>query len=362
MTGLPAIGRWAVELDLYDGPSHVCVVDRELPAGKVRTGQDDARLVHRAHPAHDRSATSPIHRHQPAPRPAPMAGLGQGPVNPGSGDLEYESSGDHIPIGVQRSADGVAHLGHRVKIKATVTVDDDSNDAATARAADGDLFQVDPGGSSDPSQQLDESLFRGSLGLGHLGLLHHRRPHIQPSPPHLRPPAAYDGRCARLTIVAPEVDRRTAVFGIAAISASGLVALAGCSNSGSSRKAAPAATPGPPDSSPSVDPAAALAAELRQRAEADERRLLAACAAPAGVEPFATLRSVHQAHLHTLTGTVPGSPAPAAAPPAPAQLAALEQAAATNRRADCLRASPNQAPLLASLAASGNVAVALLVS
>jgi hypothetical protein len=181
----------------------------------------------------------------------------------------------------------------------------------------------------------------------------------------LRPPEAYDGRCARLTIVAPEVDRRTAVLAIAvvgaAVSGSAIGVLTGCDSSGSTGKPSPA--PGADGSAkPSKSRADVVDAELRERAVADERTLLAASAAPPGVEPFATLRGVHADHLRVLTGIRPTMPAAPSKAPATAQLAALERVAAAARRLDCVRASATQAPLLGSLAASGNVAAALLAS
>jgi hypothetical protein len=120
----------------------------------------------------------------------------------------------------------------------------------------------------------------------------------------------------------------------------------------SSRAPLPAATP---------DPRAAADAGLRQRAIADERRLLAAAAAPAAMEPFATIRGLHRAHLRTLTGQLPAEPAaqPAAAV---ATLAAAERAVAGTRRQECAGASAALAPLLASLAASADVAVSLLAT
>ena len=107
------------------------------------------------------------------------------------------------------------------------------------------------------------------------------------------------------------------------------------------------------------DPAVAADAHLRERAITDERRLLAAAAAPAGTEPFATIRGLHRAHLRTLTGVLPADPAPKAAPAA-ALLAVSERTAATARRSDCAAASSDLAPLLASLSASADVAVSLL--
>ena len=120
--------------------------------------------------------------------------------------------------------------------------------------------------------------------------------------------------------------------------------------SGSSRRQPPSAT---------IDPATAGDARLRRRAIADERRLLATAAAPAGTEPFATIRGLHRAHLRTLTGQSPAEPAARPAP-AVATLAASERAAARARRADCAGASATLAPLLACLAASADVAVSLL--
>jgi hypothetical protein len=120
--------------------------------------------------------------------------------------------------------------------------------------------------------------------------------------------------------------------------------------SGSSRSPAPSATD---------DRARAVDAGLRGRAIADERRLLAAAAGPASAEPFATIRGLHRAHLRTLTGRLPAEPAAQAAPSA-ASLQIAERAAAGARRGDCTAASAELAPLLASLAASADVAVSLL--
>jgi hypothetical protein len=139
------------------------------------------------------------------------------------------------------------------------------------------------------------------------------------------------------------------------------VTAAGCSDSSrpSQPRRSPASRPAPP-------PAAAAATfdeQLRSRAISDERRLLAACAALPGQErrePFATLRRLHQAHLRVLTAQAAPSPAAGRGPLASAPLAVAERQAAAARRADCVRASPALAPLLASLAASGNVAALLL--
>jgi hypothetical protein len=99
---------------------------------------------------------------------------------------------------------------------------------------------------------------------------------------------------------------------------------------------------------------------LRERAIDDERRLLRICAAPAGVEPFATLRSVHRDHLRALTGRAVPDVAATAQPLPPQTVAKAEASVAVARRTDCGSASTALAPLLASLAAGGNVAVALL--
>ncbi len=124
----------------------------------------------------------------------------------------------------------------------------------------------------------------------------------------------------------------------------------------------PKATPARSSSArPTVtpDPAAAADARLRERAVAGERRLLAAAAAPQGVEPFATIRGLHRAHLRVLTGSLPADPSAATAP-AVATLAGAERAVAVARRSDCIAASAALAPLLASLSASADAAVSLL--
>jgi hypothetical protein len=91
-----------------------------------------------------------------------------------------------------------------------------------------------------------------------------------------------------------------------------------------------------------------------------QHRLLAASAGPAGQEPFASVRALHSQHLQRLTGSPAKQPAVAPHPPVAATLATAEQAAAVQLRADCLQASPELAPLLASLAASSEVAALLL--
>ncbi len=139
----------------------------------------------------------------------------------------------------------------------------------------------------------------------------------------------------------------------------GLVGLTvGCDSSGpASPPEADGSSPAPP--TVSADPTAAAQARLRERAIADEQRLLAAAAAPAGAEPFATIRGLHRAHLRTLTGRLPAEPVAGAAPAAGA-LAAAERALAVARRSDCTQAPAALAPLLASLSASASVAVSLL--
>jgi hypothetical protein len=121
--------------------------------------------------------------------------------------------------------------------------------------------------------------------------------------------------------------------------------------------------PQPPKASASATAAAARAEKvdsgLRARAVAQEKRLLAACAAPAGQEPFASVRAMHLAHLKRLTGSAVAAPK-AAKTPVAATLAAQERTAAAALRADCLRSSPGLAPVLASIAASAEVAAILL--
>ncbi len=139
----------------------------------------------------------------------------------------------------------------------------------------------------------------------------------------------------------------------------GGASLAGCA--GSASHGTPPSTPGPStpakatsSAPPNVDSA------LRASAISDERRLLAACAAPKGQEPFETLSAIHLARLRALMGHPVQRPPAVAAAPAPAGLIAVERRAVAARRADCLRASADLAPLLASLAAGGNVALTLL--
>lgn len=152
------------------------------------------------------------------------------------------------------------------------------------------------------------------------------------------------------------VSRRAAARAIGALG----LAVAGCASSRPAARTGRTSTTAP--SSPRGGSAAAADddAELRKRAVTDEHRLLAACAAPAGQEPFATLRRVHRDHLQMLTGQQPTLPSPAALAPVSASLASAERAVATVRRSDCVRASAALAPILAGLAASAEVAVALL--
>jgi hypothetical protein len=140
----------------------------------------------------------------------------------------------------------------------------------------------------------------------------------------------------------------------------GLAGLTGAGCDSSSGKNAP--RPGGSSASrasATPDPAAVADARLRERAISDERRLLAAAAAPAGLEPFATIRGLHRHHLRTLTGRLLADPAPRAVPGA-ALLAVAERTVSAARRADCTAASSTLAPLLASLSASAGVAVSLL--
>jgi hypothetical protein len=156
--------------------------------------------------------------------------------------------------------------------------------------------------------------------------------------------------------VAPhrQISRRTAVSAMGLLGFAG--AAGGCDSSGNARPAPASGT------ASSVTPAADVDGPLRQRAIVDERRLLAACAAPAGQEPFATLRRTHLDHLRALTGHPVAAPAAARRAPARQALATAERAGAAARRADCVRASPALAPLLASIAASGEVASAVLLA
>lgn len=142
----------------------------------------------------------------------------------------------------------------------------------------------------------------------------------------------------------------------------GLVGLTGaaCDSSGQTPSPRAAGSSGA-DPRRTPDPAVAADARLRERAIADEQRLLAAAAAPAGAEPFATIRGLHRAHLRALTGQLPAEP-PVTAAPAAAALATAERTVAVARRNDCIAASPSLAPLLASLSASAGVAVSLLGS
>jgi hypothetical protein len=153
-------------------------------------------------------------------------------------------------------------------------------------------------------------------------------------------------------------DRRSVLLG-AALTAG--LAAAGCSAGGRRLGATPSARPTPlGHTTPPADVAALVDGGLRSRAVTGQRRLLAAAAAPAGVEPFATIRTLHLEHLQRLTGSAAKAPAAAAHAPAAAQLAADQRAAAVELRGECLHASPGLAPLLASLAASSEVAAMLL--
>lgn len=159
---------------------------------------------------------------------------------------------------------------------------------------------------------------------------------------------------------------RRSLLLIAGAAGTGLVAATGCSNS--TRRPQ---SPRPADSrSASTQPSAHVAsldAELRSRAIGDERRLFAACAGPGGVEPFATLRTLHAAHLdalsgNALTGRSEAEPVPSTPSTDRPTLALAERSAAQARRRDCLAASPSLAPLLASIAADGDAAIVLLSS
>jgi hypothetical protein len=148
-------------------------------------------------------------------------------------------------------------------------------------------------------------------------------------------------------------DRRSVLLAAALLTGA---AGAGCSGSAPDFKNRTGARPPTPKASkqPSPDPA------LRARAVKQQQRLLAASAGPAGQEPFASVRTLHLQHLQRLTGSPAEQPPVTAHPPIAATLASAEQAAAVQLRADCLQASADLAPLLASLAASSDVAALLL--
>lgn len=156
------------------------------------------------------------------------------------------------------------------------------------------------------------------------------------------------------------ISRRAALGTFGGVGMAGMAGLAGGSLSGCDSGGSPQPTrstaPAPTATAEAID------GPLRQHAVADERKLLAACAAPGGLEPFATLRRVHLDHLRVLTGRPVQGPPPAAHPPAIQALALAERTAATARRTECVRASPALAALLASLAASGDVANAVLLT
>jgi hypothetical protein len=159
-----------------------------------------------------------------------------------------------------------------------------------------------------------------------------------------------------------QIDRRAVLGAVGTAGAAGvaLLACAGCDGGSAAQRPVTTGSPAHPEPTASAS-AAAADRRLRDRAIADERRLLGACAAPAGAEPFATLRATHRAHLRVLTGQSAADVPPAARPPQPQLLAQAEREAALARGADCSSASTTLAPLLASLAASGSVAAALLV-
>jgi hypothetical protein len=152
-------------------------------------------------------------------------------------------------------------------------------------------------------------------------------------------------------------DRRSVLLGVA-LSTGAFTA--GCSGSGRrlGEPAAPRASSPKGYATPSVNPS--IDRELRSRAIAQQQGLLAAVTSSTVQEPFASVRNLHAEHLKRLSG----SPAKLARPPAKplpaAQVAALERSVAVTLRADCLRASPELAPLLASLAASSEIAAILL--
>ncbi len=153
------------------------------------------------------------------------------------------------------------------------------------------------------------------------------------------------------------LNRRQALVA-GAVSAAG--ATAGCS--GASPPSGRPSPSGSAGSTPSRKPGGQQPAadrRLRDRAIADERRLLRACAAPTGAQPFASIRAMHERHLQQLTGTRPVGHI-AVHGPAAAPLAAAERAAAASRREDCAKASAALAPVLASIAASAEIAAVLL--
>jgi hypothetical protein len=152
-------------------------------------------------------------------------------------------------------------------------------------------------------------------------------------------------------------DRRSLLLGAAV--AAGLAG-AGCGGGGR-RLGEPAGsrTPGSKTASRSAVPAG-VDRKLRATAVAQQKQLLAAAAARSGEEPYATVRTLHLEHLRRLTSSAATPPSATAHDPVAADLAAAEHQAAAELRADCLRASPELAPLLASLAASSEVAAFLL--
>jgi hypothetical protein len=153
------------------------------------------------------------------------------------------------------------------------------------------------------------------------------------------------------------IDRRSVLLGVAL--ATGLAG-AGCSSGGRRLGDAPSKQPVTTKATSHPAVPALVDRTLRSRAVTEQQRLLSACAAPAGQEPFATLRTLHLEHLQRLTGSAAQPPAPAARNPVAANLAAAERKAAAQLRADCLRVSSELAALLASLAASSEVAAFLL--
>ena len=153
------------------------------------------------------------------------------------------------------------------------------------------------------------------------------------------------------------INRRSVLLGVAL--ATGLAG-AGCSGGGRRLGDAPGKRPVATKATSRPSVPALVDRTLRSRAVAEQQSLLSACAAPAGQEPFATLRTLHLAHLQRLTGSAAQQPAPAAHNPVATTLAAAERTAAAQLRADCLRVSPELAALLASLAASSEVAAVLL--
>ena len=156
----------------------------------------------------------------------------------------------------------------------------------------------------------------------------------------------------------PGIPDRRSVLLTAALSTGAFTAA--CSGSGRrlGEKPASGGSSAKKSAAPSVSPS--IDRELRSNAVTQQQRLLAAVTISTAQEPFASVGRLHAEHLQRLTGSPSKLPAPAAKVPVAAGVAADERAAAASLRADCLRASPQLAPLLASLAASSEIAAVLL--